>query len=126
MMRTIGTIALCAAFLACSTSAQAARPAKAKLKIIVAVKNAPARGALLRCNPDGGTHPNPRAACDVLRGIGGDLNQIRVPATTACGQEVEPYVVAVTGRWHGKQVQWSKGYRNSCALKAAGGALFSP
>ncbi|MFI7698899.1 SSI family serine proteinase inhibitor [Nonomuraea sp. NPDC049480] len=125
MKRTIGMIALCAAFLACSSPAQAARPPKATLKIIIAVKDQPARGATLHCNPDGGNHPNPKAACDLLRQVGGDLNKIHVPKNAACGNEVEPYVVVITGQWHGKKVRWDKGYRNGCAMKAAGGKLLS-
>src|SRR5262245_14622879 len=31
----------------------------------------------LICGPDGGTHPNPKEACDRLRAINGDLEQIR-------------------------------------------------
>ncbi|WP_188187246.1 SSI family serine proteinase inhibitor [Nonomuraea sp. SYSU D8015] len=125
MMRTIGTIALCAAFLACSAPAQAARPPKATLKIIIGVKDQPARGATLHCNPDGGNHPNPRAACDLLRKIDGDFNKIHVPPNTKCGQQVKPYVAVITGQWHGKKVQWDMGYRNGCAMKAAAGPLLT-
>ncbi|HEX4815213.1 MAG TPA: SSI family serine proteinase inhibitor [Nonomuraea sp.] len=125
MMRTIGTIALCAAFLACASPAEAARPPKAKLQIIIATKDEPKRGATLHCNPDGGTHPHPRAACSLLRKLGGDLDKIHVPANTPCGQELKPYVVVIQGRWQGKKVQWSKGYRNGCAMKAAAGKLLS-
>jgi hypothetical protein len=125
MKRTIGLIAVCAAFLACSSPAQAARPPKAKLQVIIKAKNEPTRGATLHCNPDGGNHPNARAACDVLRKVGGDLSKIHVPANAACGQGVRPFVVVITGTWRGKQVQWSKGYRNGCAMKAAGGPLLS-
>ncbi|TMR23324.1 hypothetical protein ETD86_08480 [Nonomuraea turkmeniaca] len=126
MMRTIGTIALCAAFLACSSSAaQAARPPKGKFKIVIAVKNGPTRGATLHCSPDSGTHPHPRAACDVVRKVGGDLTRIHVPADSGCGLEVKPYAVMITGTWRGKKVQWSKGYRNFCAMQAAAGKLLS-
>jgi hypothetical protein len=124
MMRTIGMIALCAAVLTGATPAQAAPP-KTKLQIIIATEGEPKRGATLRCNPDGGNHPNPRAACDVLRGVGGNLDKLHVPADTACGQEVKPYVVVVAGHWRGKRVQWSKGYRNACAMRAAGGKLLT-
>jgi hypothetical protein len=125
MMRLIGTIALCAAFLACASPAEAARPPKAKLKIAIATKGEPTRGATLHCNPDGGNHPNPRAACGVIREVGGDLQKIRVPENTACGQELKPYVVIIKGRWNGKKVNWGKGYRNGCLMKAAGGKLLS-
>ncbi|RVX43135.1 subtilisin inhibitor-like [Nonomuraea polychroma] len=126
MMRTIGTIALCAAFLASSSpAAQAARPPKGKLKIAIAVKDGPTRGGTLHCGPDGGTHPHPRAACDVVRKVGGDFNKIHVPADETCGEEVKPYAVVITGTWRGKKVQWSKGYRNFCVMQAAGGKLLS-
>ncbi|MEU4508917.1 SSI family serine proteinase inhibitor [Nonomuraea wenchangensis] len=127
MKRAIGTMALCAAFLACTSPAlaQAPRPAKGKLKIAVAVKGSPTRGVTLRCNPDGGTHPHAKAACDVLRKYKGDLSTMHVPKSNTCGAEVQPYAVVIKGTWGGKQVEWSKGYRNACVMKAAGGALLS-
>ncbi|MCK2217496.1 SSI family serine proteinase inhibitor [Actinomadura sp. ATCC 31491] len=127
MKRAIGTMALCAAFLACASPApaQAARPPKGKLKIVVAVKGSPTKGVTLRCSPDGGTHPHPKAACDVLRTYKGDLNGMHVPKANSCGPEVQPYAVVVKGTWNGKKVEWSKGYRNACVMKAAGGALLS-
>jgi hypothetical protein len=62
--------AVCAAATACASAAPsgAAAPApKVSLEITVSTTpGAPARHWTLRCDPAGGTHPHPAAACAVL------------------------------------------------------------
>jgi Subtilisin inhibitor-like len=67
--------ALCAVLAACgsaaaggstSNAAPAAKPAKVSLHITVSGANTKPRQWTLRCDPPGGTHPNPAAACRVL------------------------------------------------------------
>ncbi|MER6514590.1 SSI family serine proteinase inhibitor [Nonomuraea sp. NPDC001636] len=130
MMRAVGTIALCGALVlgASSPSLAAAPPTpKVTLKVTVAVKNGPTKGAWLNCSPDGGTHPSAHAACELLRKVKGDPAKINVSpkAAAACGKEVEPRAVMILGKWYGKTVQWGKVYTNACTMKAGLGTLLA-
>lgn len=52
----------------------------------------------LTCTPDGGTHPDPKAACSSLRAVGGDFE--RLPSTgQPCTREYNPHVARATGSW---------------------------
>jgi hypothetical protein len=125
MMRAVGTIALCGAFVlgASSPSLAAQRTPKAELKVVVGVKGGQTKGVYLNCNPDGGTHANAHAACNLLRKVGGDPAKLNVSPKATCGKEIVPHAVVIVGKWHGKTVKWGKIYSNACVMKAAGGAL---
>ncbi|GGS69508.1 SSI family serine proteinase inhibitor [Nonomuraea spiralis] len=127
MMRAVGTIALCGAFVlgASSPSLAAPRTPKVVLKITVAVKNGPTKGAWLNCSPDGGTHPSAHAACELLRKVGGDPAKLNVSPKASCGKEVEPRAVMILGKWNDKTIKWGKVYANACMMKAGGGAVLS-
>ena len=129
MMRAAGTIVLCGAVLATASPALAEpipRPTpQSTLRIIVTVKRGPTKAALLTCDPDGGTHPAPAAACALLRKVNGDPAKLNVVPDPVCTDEYEPHAVLVRGRWRGRAVKWAHVYTNSCHMKAAGGAVFT-
>lgn len=80
------------------------------------------REAVLICNPDLGSHPNAKAACDAVRAVGGDLDKL----TTRDGIciKVHQPVTAVFDGWYGSRVQFKKTYGNDCALRNALAPVF--
>ena len=42
------------------------------------VKDRPLKGVVLTCDPDGGVHPTPAAACELLRKVDGDPAKLNV------------------------------------------------
>ncbi|MEV4009506.1 SSI family serine proteinase inhibitor [Nonomuraea angiospora] len=126
MMRALGAIALCGAFmLGASSPAVAAPRPKAQLKIVDAAKYGETKTAWLNCGPAGGTHPNARAACQLLERVNGHPEQLNVTPNAICTKELQPHVVVVAGQWQGRTVQWAKVFGNGCTMKAAVGAVVS-
>jgi hypothetical protein len=125
MMRAVGTIALCGAFVLGGSAPSFAAPKepKAVFRITVAAKGTPAKSVYLNCMPDGGTHPAAHAACNLLRQVGGDPAKLNVSPKAACTKELKPAGVVIIGMWNGKPVKWGKVYGNSCLMKAGSGAL---
>lgn len=84
------------------------------------------RGALLTCNPTGGTHPKADAACTSLTKANGDFGALRSEdATSACTLEYQPVTVTAKGKWNNKPVQYTKVYSNACVLKKQTGDVFA-
>ncbi|MGR6916300.1 SSI family serine proteinase inhibitor [[Actinomadura] parvosata] len=126
MMKAAGALALCAALLAgASLPAQAAPAPKAKLKIVDGMKGGPVKSVWLHCGPAGGTHPNARAACDLLRQVKGDPAQLKVSPKANCSQEIKPHAVAIAGTWHGRKVHWAKFFANACQMRAMTGPILA-
>ncbi|MEU4228182.1 SSI family serine proteinase inhibitor [Nonomuraea sp. NPDC026600] len=125
MMRAAGTIVLCGAVLATASPALADPRPQATLRIVVVVKDRPPKAVLLTCDPDGGGHPTPAAACELLRKVDGDPAKLNVVPNPVCTDEYERHTVLVGGRWRGRMIKWSHTYSNSCRMKAAGGAVFT-
>ena len=82
-----------------------------------------ATAVALRCDPPGGAHPNPTAACRTLRTVGGRPARIE-PARTMCTMIYAPITAQITGKWRGKKLSWSKTYGNPCEMNRATGVLF--
>jgi hypothetical protein len=108
--------ALCAVLAACgstdtgggtSNAAPAAKPAKVALNINVSGANTKPRHWTLRCDPPGGTHPDPAAACRVLLATKNapDGSIFVKPKVKFC-----PMILAgaeratITGVWFGKHI----------------------
>ncbi|MEU6710270.1 SSI family serine proteinase inhibitor [Nonomuraea sp. NPDC046802] len=126
MMRAVGTITLCGAFLlGASAPAVAAPKPKVQLKIVDAIKGGETKTVWLHCSPVGGTHPNARAACQLLEKVKGKPEQLNVSPKAVCTQEVQPHAVVIVGRWYGLAVKWAKVFTNGCQVKAALGAVLS-
>ena len=122
-LRSVLIAALCAATAtACGSghsagggaAAAAAHPARVSLVIQVTGTGAKAERWTLRCDPDGGTHPDPQAACDALL-------HARSPFAALPPHEMCPMIPAgtkiatVQGTWFGKHVD-SSFNRSGCGL----------
>lgn len=61
----------------------------------------PGGSVTLTCGPDGdgGTHPDPQAACNSLRAVGGDFEQLPSVPDLACIDIYDPVVVKAEGLW---------------------------
>ena len=83
-----------------------------------------ARAVKLTCDPAGGGHPKPAAACAELARVDGDPGKIP-SAGGMCTMIYAPITAAVTGKWRGKAVAWSHRFGNDCVMRDATGALFT-
>ncbi|MET8000345.1 SSI family serine proteinase inhibitor [Nonomuraea glycinis] len=128
-------VALCGALLATAAAspALAERDPRSTLRILVAVKQdetksvkqRETKAVTLTCERAGGDHPEPRAACRLLRRVHGDPARLDVTPDAACTRELRPHAVVVAGMWRGKPVSFGRVYGNACLLRAAGGAVFA-
>jgi hypothetical protein len=82
-----------------------------------------ATAVTLRCDPPGGAHPKPLAACRTLRTVGGRPARLK-PARSMCTMIYAPITAQITGKWRGKKISWSKTYGNTCEMNRATGVLF--
>jgi len=123
-MKAVAAVTLCGAFLLATAPPAVAAPAST-LRVLIAIKGGPTKAVTLTCDPSGGDHPSPQAACRVLQKIGGDLSKLNVVPKPVCTKEMRPHAVVVAGKWKGKPVTFGHAYANYCLVKAAGGALFS-
>jgi len=82
-----------------------------------------ATAVTLQCNPPGGAHPRPAAACRTLRAVGGRPGRIK-PDATMCMMIYAPITAQITGKWRGRKITWSKTYGNSCEMTRVTGVLF--
>jgi Subtilisin inhibitor-like len=124
MIRTI--LALTAAATALlGGSAAAAPPAQPRTDLTLAymAEAGYATAVTLRCDPPGGAHPEPSAACRALRTVGGRPSRLK-PARIMCTMIYAPITAQITGRWRGKKISWSKTYGNTCEMTRATGVLF--
>ena len=92
--------------------------------IILAGSIAP-RVFALTCDPDGGTHPHPEKACELLRSVDGDFRRLNVNPDAICITLYAPVTAHMEGVWQGRKVSYQKTYGNSCWLAAATGAVFA-
>jgi hypothetical protein len=70
----------------------------------------------LTCNPPGGTHPDPEAACRVLEANGAAALP-SVPKDKACTQIYGgPETASITGTWQGNQVTSTFARNDGCQI----------
>ncbi|MDQ8702829.1 SSI family serine proteinase inhibitor [Streptomyces sp. LHD-70] len=81
--------------------------------------------ALLTCNPPGGTHPTPQAACGLLRDVKGNIHKLDKNPNQMCTKQYKPVTVHAYGHWHGRYVNQWKTFANACEAKAATGEVFT-
>ncbi|MEV0378534.1 SSI family serine proteinase inhibitor [Nonomuraea sp. NPDC050643] len=68
----------------------------------------------LTCDPDDGSHPDPGAACDMLRRSGGDLERLRFRPDVACPRIYDPVHVKIRGVFYGEPKNFEETYPNPC------------
>ncbi|KAI8368838.1 subtilisin inhibitor [Choanephora cucurbitarum] len=77
----------------------------------------------LSCNPDGGSHPRPQAACEFLQSINGNFNGL--PASQIlCTLEYNPVNVTILGLYQGRFTVFNNQYSNECFAIGALGNLY--
>ena len=121
----LGGLLLLASAMHAGTAAAAAQPG-AELTLTVGTSaSGDAATARLTCDPDGGTHPSPREACDLLRSVDGEIGLLRRSPGTACTREYAPRLASARGVWRRtKQFAVTRTYSNRCEMLATTGVLF--
>lgn len=133
----IGALGLTlAAFLAVSTvangAAQAAPPSadqaqqpRSLLLLSVTPRNGPVMSALLFCDPPGGLHPNPTAACADITIAQGDFTKLPgIGERLVCADVYDPVVATAFGWWRNRLTWFTRTYPNMCELYGATGPVF--
>lgn len=77
----------------------------------------------LRCDPHGGSHPDPLGACAALTAADGDFTALQT-RPHACTMELRPVTAVAAGVWRGKPVHWQQEYSNPCVMHGATDPLF--
>ena len=96
-----------------------------RLSITSAASGEPIASVTLSCSPDGGSHPNPAAACEQLSKVDGRIEGIP-EAPGPCTLEFNPVIVAASGTWNGEPRHYKQEFSNRCvAVRATGGVIFS-
>ncbi|MFC4497744.1 subtilase-type protease inhibitor [Streptomyces ovatisporus] len=86
------------------------------------------RAVVLSCAPTpGGTHPASARACDEVRAVNGELQQLVETGSAApvCTRIWDPVVVTADGVWEGERVSWKHTFSNPCMRNEAGRSLFA-
>lgn len=78
---------------------------------------------VLSCDPAGGSHPTPAAACAELEARDGSIT--RDPGDTMCPMIYRPVTVEANGTWRGASVEFERTYGNDCQMTAATGTVFA-
>lgn len=90
----------------------------------------PADTVTLTCNPDGGTHPTPRDACDSLRRVNGHFELLPWHPTIGCPDVWDPHTARATGYWQSaprgpiRTVRYEETFGNRCEAAAATDLVF--
>ncbi|MFB9966212.1 SSI family serine proteinase inhibitor [Sinosporangium siamense] len=132
------TLLACAALTAASpvSASDETPPGKGagtvlQLSITVQTLNAPSipgpapRGVTLTCDPDAGTHPTAKSACDLLRSVNGNAAALNVDPNAMCTTEYIPNTARLTGQWRGRPVSYEKIFGNRCEMIKTLGAVFA-
>jgi|SRR5215216_3155371 len=81
------------------------------------------RAVTLRCNPNGGDHPDVDGACTALNQVQGDFVAL-AGEDGACTREYRPVTVTVNGVWRGRHTHYRATYSNRCMLIRGKGTVF--
>lgn len=91
---------------------------------------------LLECGPDGGTHPDPEGACDSLRAVNGEFDELPPIPGMMCIDVYDPVSVTVEGYWaqhspehpgligQPRDVDFQEGYSNRCQAAVQSDGVF--
>lgn len=78
----------------------------------------------LTCDPAGGTHPTPEAACDSLEAVDGVFEELP-SRSTFCPLIWAPVLTQASGEWDGQQSDYSEVYANACVAAASTDDVFN-
>lgn len=106
-------------------SAYASHPPDPKTELTLTVVEA---GTLsqrnLACQPPGGTHPNPKAACAALAAVDGDIDKLNL-SNKQCESDTRSVTATARGVWRGQSVTQSRTFLNRCVLERKTGPVFT-
>lgn len=125
-MKAITAMALGGALLLTAAPAAEASSAPAASRMTLTVRTSQTTTTVvLTCDPDGGTHPRARDACDSLRAVDGDITRL-VPSTgSICLAVYDPHVTTATGVWQGRRrFHIQRTFVNRCQMIVSGGAVY--
>lgn len=102
-------------------------------------RGCPAAGAgYLRLTPtttwptrDGGTHPNPKRACDALRRVHGKFEALPSVPGMGCPDVYDPVTARATGHWQSSplgpshKVDYAEKFSNRCQAAIGTGFVFA-
>lgn len=116
--RRLAALGLCVT--ATLTAPFAALPANAASGADFIITIDPATGGAyvmrLTCDPDGGIHPRPGAACGVLREVHGNVEALNVNPGP-CPKDYAPVDVTVEGHWYERPVSYHNEFHNRCLME---------
>ncbi|NJP68379.1 SSI family serine proteinase inhibitor [Streptomyces spiramenti] len=120
MSYTALAAALAAAAAFAGTATGAAAPQEPETRLVISVSEngelSDARETTLTCNPAGGEHSAPQAACDELDAAGAAVLS-PVSRTSVCTQMYGgPETARVTGVWAGQPVDAEFSRTNGCEM----------
>lgn len=123
------TLALVAFLTAATAPSAAAAGPEADSGLLLTVAKGeepyPARKAvLLTCDPAGGNHPAPVAACTTIAATGGDVAAVEIQPDRPCVLIYAPVTVTARGYWKGQVVDYRETFPNSCVLQVVKGPVF--
>jgi subtilisin inhibitor-like len=78
----------------------------------------------LTCDPAGGGHPDPAAACAALAAADADMAKLP-PGDRMCILLYQPVTAQLKGEWRGRAVEWKHTYGNTCEMHRATGVVFA-
>lgn len=91
-------------------------PGAAQLTVVYRADGTTAQTWTLNCSPDGGTHPDPAAACAALAEAGTEPFAA-VPRGQTCTQQYGgPQTATVTGTWRGAKLAGTFNRKNGCEI----------
>lgn len=116
-------VAVAAAVTLAPAAGQAAAPATHQVKLSVVQQNGTSTSVLLDCDTDGGTHPLPKEACELLASVDGDIAAIP-PKIGICPRIYLPVTALAQGVWGDRKVLYKQTFSNSCIMRVNTGPLF--
>ncbi|MEV4174146.1 SSI family serine proteinase inhibitor [Nonomuraea sp. NPDC049709] len=122
--RRLAALGLCAAATLAMpfTALPAGAATGAELFITVTPIADGAYSMRLTCDPDGGLHPRPEAACAVLRDVDGHMDALNVDPGP-CPLHIDPVRVEVAGYWYDMPVSYRAEFPNRCVMERKLGPL---
>jgi hypothetical protein len=102
---------------------EAERVPSSTIVLTTSTADAGVRSVTLHCEPSGGSHPNPRGACDELLRSDGDVQGVQ-DSDALCTFEYRPVHVTAVGSWRGRHRSFDHVYANACVMRVDTGSVF--
>jgi len=107
-----------------SAAAVGTNPAAGLSQLVMTKSGSVHRQVTLECDPAGGTHPTPDAACASIAAVNGQFGQLPSVPGGFCTADFAPVTVTVTGNWQSQPVIFTKTYTNDCGASVGSNFVF--